>query len=759
MRELDSLKLYEFLRIFKNVKGLKNKAEVIRAIQDEFECSIGPGAAPSERAIHAWFSEKKLTRPPRKLTVELLTNLFTIDDNDAYYSRIIKELQILDINTEHLKSLEVNELVFQMSQIVLGAYINRTEYTNTASQSNTTESSEVPHYLTQLPLYTDRHNFLFREKETDFIIETIRSSRIPILICGMGGIGKTSLARFLFYKLENDYDIVGWVTNLGGLENSLLTYVDMYQDSISNQERLKKVKEFLRDNPKKKLLIIDDADETMFEDSLLYQIASWRNLTLIVTSRVEEAEGFLSVPVNELSDDECRTFFYHYYDLNKHASEKNVVDKIIQYSGNHSLTLELIAKGAKYKTRLDSFYQQIEEIGINTINRPLSSAKRKSLLIEEHLRDLYDLSTLSQEEKRVLHNLAKFPSVDIPIEIVEWINTSESIFEKLIRLGWLAFHSKGYYMHPIIKNIVSMDECISEEFDAMMKTIGNNKEVNSLYCIEDAKEIKDFKLEIVLHFIHDVKYDASEKVKGWMNLILFYATDYYYLEEQAKQIADFYEKEGIVDKEIHINILNLQATAALNLQKLETIEQNILLLEEYLQTMPETALDIITSMLVPIIVFYEKSNLIEKCNKYVRKLFQITQNYNPLTFHDYTAYLQSINMMSAFYIRRRLWDNVENVIQAVLGKELPVEVKKTVIYGVFCHNISKFYTDREPWEEAHDHISIEYELKALDLFKLSCDDNHQFCVTAEKRIREYHSKYFPDTNYEEWIEEKKKSFE
>lgn len=77
------------------------------------------------------------------------------------------------------------------------------------------------HYPTKLPIAVDERYFLSREKEVQELKNWLHEGKQPI-ITGIGGMGKTTLARKLFSEVEREYDCACWVDFSGDNGNEFV---------------------------------------------------------------------------------------------------------------------------------------------------------------------------------------------------------------------------------------------------------------------------------------------------------------------------------------------------------------------------------------------------------------------------------------------------------------------------------------------------------------------------------------------------------
>lgn len=153
------------------------------------------------------------------------------------------------------------------------------------------------------------HRELFVKQIKDEIITGTKA----IAISGFGGYGKTSVAQILYrdYADSSDktFDHVGYVSYKGDLKNSIISSMPYLCVGIPSKEIWQRLSVRLKNNNRKKLLIIDnvDRDKSLNQDplsesesELFLEISGWPNMTVVLTTRLESIPGFLTKRIDTL---------------------------------------------------------------------------------------------------------------------------------------------------------------------------------------------------------------------------------------------------------------------------------------------------------------------------------------------------------------------------------------------------------------------------------------------------------------------------
>jgi hypothetical protein len=84
------------------------------------------------------------------------------------------------------------------------------------------------------------------------------------------------------------------------------------------------------------------------------------NAKIVMTSRMNDVEGFSPVELSFLSEDECVDVFYHYYKFDKEQHSSQWVRELVGLASWHTFTVELLAKAANrpgYSLRELGYFQ------------------------------------------------------------------------------------------------------------------------------------------------------------------------------------------------------------------------------------------------------------------------------------------------------------------------------------------------------------------------------------------------------------------
>ncbi|MCL2624770.1 MAG: ATP-binding protein [Planctomycetaceae bacterium] len=184
--------------------------------------------------------------------------------------------------------------------------------------------------------------FITRDGELKKIRQHIVANK-KIVVHGIGGIGKTEIARNIYAQgLAGKIDTVkkvGWIDYDGDLKSSFRkSFPKVGLDSDKTDEYHRKVLDHIKGFGLELLLLIDNVNTFMPET-----IRDIRSLPckVILTSR-QEIDGMENVLIDVATKDQCRKLYKEYSKAK--GMPPAVLDEIIELAARHTLAIELLAK-------------------------------------------------------------------------------------------------------------------------------------------------------------------------------------------------------------------------------------------------------------------------------------------------------------------------------------------------------------------------------------------------------------------------------
>ena len=433
-------------------------------------------------------------------------------------------------------------------------------------------------YLTSQPATTGKE-FSHRDETVEELYKAIKQNRRLALINGIGGIGKTTVARALFHKAKNEFKHIAWVEYQNNIKDSLLSSFTIFDD-IKNEDterRYRRIEDFLRSASKDTLIFVDNVTDDGGVD-----LIERFDVNVVITSRMENIGNFEAFPIDFLDKEQCIDIFYKYYDYKKYDKEKkhkDAVCKLVDLVKCHTLSVELLARAANRPGYpLDVYEKELRGKGFGYPDRGVITEhsrnfdnSRNSRRIAEHLVKLFELIEVSPEQQRILRNFSVMPSVVIPAEVERWLGCDINDIMRLAELGWLDTGSGvGYYMHPIIKEEIRLQHNAQyEDCEALIRYMSRGEyiketdvytEVNDRLNVAEAvmkcfRDVEKEEIGLLFHNIAAVNNNQGEydKALEWYQKALnirekILGPDHPDTAATYNNIAAVYSKQGEYNK-------------------------------------------------------------------------------------------------------------------------------------------------------------------------------------------------------------------
>ena len=310
--------------------------------------------------------------------------------------------------------------------------------------------------------------FVGRDREYHELTARIDTERL-IFLCGIGGIGKSEIAKQYAVKNRNKYSNILYYSYTGDFEDTIcrdtvniatIERVDDESDHHFCWRKLHAIKRCLHGNS---LIIIDNMNSRL-ED--IEHLSIWEFLRslpceIIVTTRAEQAEHMLRI--EELADiNALRSIYLHNYPYPD--DQESFVDEIILLLNRHTLLTELVAKQTRVaKSTPREMLDRLRASGIHGLGRETVRMLKDDQLSREtvyhHTRTLFTMSSMTFEQQSTLTKAAFMPETGIMTSDFLGYHAIESneTINWLIDNGWVYCSKDSSFIltvHPIIAEIV-----------------------------------------------------------------------------------------------------------------------------------------------------------------------------------------------------------------------------------------------------------------------------------------------------------------
>jgi tetratricopeptide (TPR) repeat protein len=302
-----------------------------------------------------------------------------------------------------------------------------------------------------------------RETDLKKLIKLLAKEQQALLMNGMGGIGKTTLAAAFATQKREAYQHLAWLTLENGLEDALLTHpvlatnLQLDLAGMDAEQQTALILNALNALPGPNLLVLDNArQELAASQQKLPHPPGWQ---VLVTSR-EKIAGFTEMPVDFLSETDAIALFERY----NNRYDYNTLRQLVQQVEYHTLTIEILAKASK-KHR----WTAAQTLAALKTDAPAGVAVAHAQHQPEALQNVLAYisrilmaSRLNLREKYILQYFSLLPTQPITYslltqllqtETLDWQGHFAATLEGLYEKGFLQKDEEAdsYKMHAVLK--------------------------------------------------------------------------------------------------------------------------------------------------------------------------------------------------------------------------------------------------------------------------------------------------------------------
>ena len=361
-------------------------------------------------------------------------------------------------------------------------------------------------------------NDLLRKIELSFKRERI------VFLSGIGGCGKSELARAYGYKHRDDYEEIFWLTCDDDIAPDFMCLME-------NADLCCKVeKSDTKDFSDKVLIIVDNCNSET--PSFLGELENWTGKAMIlVTTRLSHIGNYESIIPVESNDP--NSFTYQVFEKNycktprwgraksiqnEEADSIDAICRIVQYN---TMVVSLIAiRLREYSNLSISECAKKMQHGIGKISGKIKYAKdqqTRSEGLEDILRVLFsDILNypFSNEQKAVLTVLsltsATWYSIDFICYLLGDMSNNYAVGQ-LLDFGWLQGGGDRMTIHPLIAEVISDQPILIQESEFFERVLEN------YLCLPDEYLGKE---RFLINKVLNIACDASPDTRVAVMLVI-----------------------------------------------------------------------------------------------------------------------------------------------------------------------------------------------------------------------------------------------
>ena len=331
-----------------------------------------------------------------------------------------------------------------------------------------TGAPRLPKELTAKIPRTPQEKIVGREAELEDLHQRLFDNKQVVLVNGLGGIGKTTLAQVYTDTFWEKYHHIAWISqvNQDFVRDFITTEGLLHNLNIQSEGKEPKevfihlISEFKKITDSPNLLIIDNADSTLTE--LKDYLPSQPLWHILVTSR-EKIDKFDLKELDFLSEDKAVSLFLFHYRRGKISMAD--IKELVKMVDLHTLTVEILAKTANlHRIDMRLLKNAIEnDLRANVcINH---AGDNKIEKVTSYLCSIFNFSQIIEYQFYLLQQFVclpfEFHEYDLLKDLIFFTATAKEInFSENLGLlsdkGWLLRNRKtdSYKMHRIIADVI-----------------------------------------------------------------------------------------------------------------------------------------------------------------------------------------------------------------------------------------------------------------------------------------------------------------
>lgn len=310
--------------------------------------------------------------------------------------------------------------------------------------------------------------FVGRFEELPEIHNALTENHV-VFLSGIGGIGKTELAKRYADEYKDYYDTVSFAYYEQCLEHTIsgdlvINNFDLEEDE-SEQDVFLRIISILKETASERdLIIIDNFD--VESDNRLAELLECPCTFLFTTRKDFRDYNFRQLIVGRISNNEELVKLFSYYnDCNYEIEERKFINKLIDFVDGHTMTVELISKYLRDSAIVPSELYDLflEKEGITNTDDTIVRQRKDKMMnaesVNRHLLILFDTSNFDSISKEIIGSLSLFAGTRIKNALFEKIckvDDYEKRLSLLINHGWIEYNETNHKisLHQVIQDLI-----------------------------------------------------------------------------------------------------------------------------------------------------------------------------------------------------------------------------------------------------------------------------------------------------------------
>lgn len=325
--------------------------------------------------------------------------------------------------------------------------------------SSTNTSLDAFRLISKLP--PPRQYFIGRNDQIEEIRNHFSNGNHVVFLEGIGGIGKSELAKQYAMKYRLEYKNILFATYSTSLkdlicDSSTILIKNLVQAPGESENAFfqRKLQQLQILANAKTLIIIDNFD--VDSDPNLEKFLEGPYYVIFTTRNIHP--GYPSIDITEIKDfDVMREIFSCNYGESIDKDDISYLKDIFEYVQYHTYAVELIAKQmAASSLTAQDMLRLLKENTIDCITETVTGRNDQKTAFQ-HIAALFDIERLNEFEQKIMMYLSLMGTDGVQAELLkEWAELpSYETINRLVKRSWVRKVAGGKYsLHPLVCEVV-----------------------------------------------------------------------------------------------------------------------------------------------------------------------------------------------------------------------------------------------------------------------------------------------------------------
>lgn len=609
--------------------------------------------------------------------------------------------------------------------------------------------------------------FTGRETELQELRQRVEEGRKSVLVSGMGGIGKTHICRKLFEEYLNkhakggkeSFRHIGYIEYNGDMGSSLQNCLKFKQQDSpeQNQEAAWRELEYLASDGRL-LLFVDNVNVTIGEDAGLGRLKNIPGAVVLTSRRTSFSKEFEPYKIGFLSTEQCKKVYerirYDGSNMKVPSEEEADLEYVInKLAAGHTITIEFLAHLAM--TKHWNTERLRDELDQNGFCLEYRDEEDKLVNIQKSYEALYSLSGLSLAEQNILEAFSVFPYIPLEAEICnQWlladagVSEDDDILMGLFQKGWLQFdwEQESYVMHPVFAQFIyEKYRPLLEEHQKLVEGCKSSLEAPKSGFVLECQKFIPFAESIIEKI--DMKKDSDQiRITSRLAYLLENIGEYKRAEKLSENLLSLCKD---IFGENHLDTVLCYNNLAYMYENQKKYTKATELYEKCLQISLLGEKNQYTAIIYNnLATLYNEQGKYEMAKELQEKCLQIWISLLGES-HSYTAI--GYNNLAYVYESQGEHQKAEELYKRGLHIREQILGEKHPDTAISYNNLAHVYEGQGEYK-----LALAYYLKAYIIGIAKLGFNHPTTQIVHENMKNIHSKWNPEGNFEQWLEEQMK---